>query len=145
MKIKHENEKGVSVTTENVIGQNALSAKLTTKYLYAPWNVSVDKLVIDPKGDVQGEVSLEGLSPGLKLKAAADSKLKGEGGFEYTTSALALKVSNFMRITTSFVLVCDGRLTILLLCCFRPTLTWILHASLHLLQQLMRVLYWVVW
>ncbi len=116
MKIEHESDTGVSVTAENILGQNGLSAKLTTKYLYAPWNLSLDELVIDPKGGFKGKASLDGLSSGLKLKGVADSQLKGEGGFEYTTSALALKVSNFMRITTSFVLLCDGRLIILWYC-----------------------------
>ncbi len=123
MKIKHENDKGVSVTSENLLGDNTFSAKVTCKYNHAPWNFSVDKLVVDPKGDVKGEFSLDGLAPGLKLKGVSDSNLKGEGGFEYTTSALALKVSNFVCITFS-LLICDGRL-ISLLCwgCFRPTLT----------------------
>ncbi len=118
MKIKHENESGVSVTTENILGRSATSAKLTTKYLHKPWNLSVDKLVIDPKGNFNGNFSLDGLSPGLRLKAVADNKLTGEGGFEYTTRGLALKVSNFMRIATSFVLLCDGRLIIFWHCCF---------------------------
>ncbi len=95
VKIKHENEKGVSVTTENIIGHDALAAKITTKYTHAPWNLNVDKFTIDPKGDLKGEVSMDGPAPGLKLKGVADNKLKGEGGFEYTTSALAVKVIEF--------------------------------------------------
>lgn len=91
LKIKHVTPQGVSVTSDNEHTKGGIASKLTFKYAHRPSGFALDKLEVKPDGKLYAETSIVGLSPGLKLIARADDKLKGDLAAEYVRPQVAAR------------------------------------------------------